>query len=81
MKSEPPSLSEYDGMLGGARKNLTDAQKGLDPTANSLSYMELRIGLPWQPYAAKAIARIIALRCFKRSFIPSEPTRLTFRFF
>ncbi|WP_287299428.1 hypothetical protein [Mesorhizobium sp.] len=31
MKSEPPSLSEYDGMLGGARKNLTDAQKGLDP--------------------------------------------------
>lgn len=39
MKKEPPSRSEYDGMLDVARKNLADAQKDLDPDSQfTLAY-------------------------------------------
>ena len=39
MKKEPPSRSEYDGMLDVARKNLIDAQKDLDPDSQfTLAY-------------------------------------------
>ncbi|WP_342723695.1 hypothetical protein AAFG07_31905 [Bradyrhizobium sp. B097] len=39
LKAEPPSRSEYDGMLAAARIGLTDAQKDLDPDSKfTLAY-------------------------------------------
>jgi hypothetical protein len=58
LKAEPPTKSEYEGMLTAARSRLTRNTKTSIQTAASISLMVRRTGWLWPRCGAKAIIRI-----------------------